>query len=107
MREMETRELEATYNFQTAQQKMAVDADKTNRELTIKEQDSAAVRQREDKFDETLNVVLQAIGAMAQGVDAVVQGQQQVTEIMLAPRVLLRDAEGRPVAAKPDFSGQV
>jgi hypothetical protein len=36
-----------------------------------------------------------------------VKGQQQVTEIMLAPRVLIRDAEGRPVAAQPDLTGQV
>jgi len=105
MREMETRELEAAYNYDIAKKKLDVDADTSNRELAIKEQDSAAVRQREDKFDETLNVVLQAVGAMAQGVDAVVKGQQQVTAIMLAPRVLVKDADGKPIAAKPDFSG--
>jgi chaperonin GroES len=108
MREMDTRELEASYNYDIAKKKLDVDADTSNRELAIKEQDSAAVRQREDKFDETLNVVLSAIGSMAQGVDAVVRGQQQVTAIMLAPRVLIRDpVTGAPVAAKPDLSGEV
>ncbi len=108
MREMETRELEAAYNFETAKQKLAVDADKTNRELAIKEQDSAAVRQREDKFDETLNVVLQTVGTMAAGLDVVVRGQQQLAEIMMAPRVLIKDPlTGQPIAAKPDLSGSV
>ncbi len=108
MREMETRELEAQYNFEAVRMKLANDAEKANREFALKESEAEGAKGREEKFDAALGTVLQAVGTMAQGMDIVVKGQQQLAEIMMAPRVLVNDpVTGKPVAAKPDFSGAI
>jgi chaperonin GroES len=105
MREMETRELEATYNFQTTQQKMAVDAEKANREFAIKEMESKGAADREQKFDAALGTVLTSVGTMADAMGLMMKNQDQLAAIMLAPRVLVRDASGQPIASKPDLGG--
>jgi len=105
MRDMDLREMEVNSKAEITKLKLEIDSMKADRELAIKEADSGATREREDKFDETLNVVLQAVGTLAQGLDVVAKSQEQIAQIMMAPRVLVRDENGKPVAAKPDFTG--
>jgi chaperonin GroES len=105
MREMETRELEAAYNFQATQAKLAADAEKANREFALKEMESKGAADREEKFDAALGTVLTSVGTMTDAMSLMMKNQEQLAAIMLAPRVLVRDAEGRPVASQPDLTG--
>jgi len=105
MRDMDVREMEVNSKAEITRLKLQIDEMKADRELALKESESKEANGREEKFDAALGAMLEAVGSMSDGLNVMMKNQEQIAQIMIAPRVLVHDENGRPVAARPDFTG--
>jgi hypothetical protein len=97
MRKMELDEIDINSKLEVAR-----------RQLAGEEEDQAVNRQQFEAIVGKLVDTQDIMQTIVQGQQQLASSQEQLAAIMLAPRVLIRDpVTGAPIAAKPDFSGQV
>ena len=92
VREMDLREIETNAKIET-----------TQREMAAKGEEDEVNRKQVESLVNALVDTQAVIETLVKGQEQLAASQQQLAQIMMAPRVLIHDANGKPVAAKPDL----
>lgn len=97
LRDLDLREMETTANVE-----------KTRREMEAKATEDEVNRQQVETIVNKLMDTQTIMESIVAGQQQLAASQEQLAQIMLAPRVLVTDpTTGKPIAAKPDFSGAI